>query len=179
MTARFSKDKWIKWALFKRYLVVKPDGSIYRATGHDKETGEITSREYRKVVVQVHKPTGRVYFNLTYMGITKSVLVNRVVAWAFHPNPLNLPQVNHLDGNKENNSKDNLEWATASENEKHAHRTGLKSGRGSANSNAKLTAADVLEIRASSETPSELARRYGISRSTIVNILNRKSWKHV
>jgi len=50
--------------------------------------------------VQIHKATGRVYFNMTWRGITKSVLVNRVVALRFLPNPLGLPQVNHIDGNE-------------------------------------------------------------------------------
>lgn len=177
--AKIDKDKWLKHALRMRYLIAKSDGVILRAVSHDKLTGKPTSTEYRVVTQQTHKPTGRVYINMTYMGITKSLLVNRIIAWAFHPNPDDLPQVNHKDGVKANNSKDNLEWASASENEKHAHRTGLKSGRGSQNSNAKLTANDVLEIRASSETPTEIARRYGVSRSTIVNIIRRNSWQHV
>ena len=46
--------------------------------------------------------------------------INRLVAKAFIPNPLELPQVNHKDGNKDNNSVSNLEWATNSENSRHA-----------------------------------------------------------
>ena len=95
------------------------------------------------------------------------------------PNPFDLPQVNHIDGDKENNAVTNLEWSTGSDNERHAHRTGLKTGRGSANANAKLTALDVEEIRASQATVPELMARFGISRSTIANILSRRTWKHV
>lgn len=46
--------------------------------------------------------------------------VNRLVALAFVDNPYNLPQVNHKDGNKENNSFTNLEWTTDEINKRHS-----------------------------------------------------------
>lgn len=45
--------------------------------------------------------------------------VSRLVANAFIPNPYNLPEVNHIDGNKENNSFSNLEWVTGEQNRIH------------------------------------------------------------
>jgi hypothetical protein len=172
------KDAWIRDAIRKRFLIVHEDGSIHRCTRADKY-GVLLSDEYRLVKFQTHKPTGRVFFNLTWRGHTKSVLVNRVVALALIPNPTNLEQVNHIDGDKANNAKSNLEWASGSDNEKHAHRTGLKSGRGSANSNAKLNAENVEFIRKSSMPVNELAKMFGVSRSTITNIITHKSWVHI
>ena len=55
----------------------------------------------------------------------KMFSVHRLVAKAFIPNPNNLPQVNHIDGNKQNNHYTNLEWCDNSYNQIHAYRIGL------------------------------------------------------
>jgi len=53
-------------------------------------------------------------------GSDKKYKVQRLVALAFIPNPDNKPMVDHIDGNKINNSVKNLRWATREEN---AHNT--------------------------------------------------------
>jgi hypothetical protein len=58
----------------------------------------------------------------------KSFKVHRLVAQAFIENPKNKDTVNHINGNKQDNSIENLEWATNAENKKHAFATGLTGG---------------------------------------------------
>ena len=58
-------------------------------------------------------------------GKKHSKRIHRLVAIAFIPNPFNLPQVNHKDGNKLNNSLDNLEWCSNKDNTQHGYDNGL------------------------------------------------------
>lgn len=68
----------------------------------------------------------------------KNALIHRLVAETFIENPNKLPQVNHIDGNKYNNSVDNLEWCNCSYNIKHAYNLGLhKKYFGKDNPNSK------------------------------------------
>lgn len=171
----FNKDEWIKRAIAARQIVPREDGVIFRYWKTEKG-----KRHYKPVAVQVHKKNQRRYFTLTFDGLTKSVLVNRVIGLHFLPNPENKPEVNHIDGDKGNNALANLEWATRSEQERHAHGTGLKASRGSANANSKLTAADVETIRRSPEEAlAALAISLRVSMKTLKDIRSNRTWKHL
>lgn len=63
-----------------------------------------------------NKKNGYVYVYLTKNNNGKNIRLHRLVAEAFIPNPDNLPEVNHIDGNKENNKAENLEWCDGSYN---------------------------------------------------------------
>ena len=73
--------------------------------------------------------TGYLRVHLDFMGRRKFYLVHRLVAETFIPNPNNLPQVNHKDGNKLNNHYKNLEWATQVQNSQHSWDNGLQLAR--------------------------------------------------
>lgn len=62
---------------------------------------------------------------VTIKGQFRTYKLHRLVAGAFIENPDNLPQVNHIDGDKDNNAVGNLEWITNRDNARHAISTGL------------------------------------------------------
>lgn len=64
------------------------------------------------------------YYCVTFSNRSTRTL-HRLIAIAFIPNPENLEQVNHKDGNKLNNNIENLEWVTRSDNAKHSFKLGM------------------------------------------------------
>ena len=86
---------------------------------------------------------GYVLVRLYKNGKQTQRLVHRLVAISFIQNPNKLPEVNHIDGNKENNFVNNLQWVTHSENMVHAKSNGLQKFnplKGSLNPNSKSIA---------------------------------------
>ena len=75
--------------------------------------GEVTKFGYRQ-------------YHMRLKGVSKRLKAHRLVAEAFIPNPNNLPQVNHIDGDKLNNNVKNLEWCDQKHNNRHALATGLR-----------------------------------------------------
>ena len=97
--------------------------------------------------------------------------VHRLVAETWIDNPNHYEQVNHINGNKDDNSVENLEWVTRSENMRHAYRTGLKKVKG--------TPIRIVETDEVFESVSECARRIGASHGHISNCLaGRQSTCH-
>ena len=125
---------------------------------------------------------GYLMVDLKRNGKRKHARIHRLVAEAFIPNPYNLPEVNHKDENKHNNSFKNLEWCTNLENMRHSIETGLRTVKGENNPSAKLTAKDVENIRKEYIPKSKefgtvaLARKYGVSNVMIGKIIRYECW---
>lgn len=125
---------------------------------------------------QKHR-NGYVFYHLTKNGEIKGKTAHRLVAEAYVSNPHGLAEVNHIDGNKENNSANNLEWVTRSQNNAHAVANGL---RDISEMQKKAAAARLRPIVFKFEGvevarfPSlkDAAMVTGISRQAILNCLN-------
>ena len=82
-------------------------------------------RKRRMIAPSIQYIQGYRFVNLCFNKNSKLCKVSRLVAEAFITNTENKPQVNHIDGNKQNDNVANLEWVTPKENIQHAWRTGL------------------------------------------------------
>ena len=106
-------------------------------------------------------------------------MTHRLIAETFLPNPENFPQVNHINGKKDDNRVENLEWVTCQENCRHAWK--MKPHRPAAHH--VLNPEKVLEIkrliRDGSIKDSEIARRFGVWQTAITKIRMGHTWKSV
>lgn len=115
------------------------------------------------------------YIYVTIHG--KQHPIHRFVAQAFIPNPENKLEVNHIDGNKQNNAVSNLEWSTRSENQKHACANNLQP-KNLATYQGKFTAEQREEIKRLWDTGEcskrKIAQKYNVSHTCINDIINDK-----
>lgn len=146
--------------------------------------GRIKNLTKEKILKPYHCTKGYLQVKLFKDKKSKIIITHRLVGITFLPNPENKPQINHINGVKDDNRLNNLEWVTQSENILHAIETGLKiSSKGTNHGMSKLTEKEVLEIRSKyipkKYTTYKLALEYNVSRTLICYIINRKSWSHI
>ena len=120
-----------------------------------------------KVLIVTDNGNGYLFIRL-HAPIKKNYYIHRLVATAFLPNPLNLREVNHLDGNKKNNCLYNLEWISSSQNKIHAHNTGLIRPSKEWANTISLIDTDTLQVFG---TIKEASKFYGVNYSTLKNVL--------
>ncbi len=136
-----------------------------------------TRKGIREIVP--HKGSNYNLIDLCKDGKIKKYLIHRLIAETFIPNPDNKPQVNHIDGNKRNNRVDNLEWCTASENQKHSISIGLRTCKGEKNSQSKINAEVALSIFKDKRQYKEISKQYNVSIPTVSDIKRGYSWTHI
>lgn len=141
--------------------------------------GDVINR-HGKILKSRLKGTKKDYHGLLLNkeGIKKHVLIHRLVAQAFIPNPNNLPEVDHIGGDKGDNRACCLGWVSSSENKRRASALGL-AYVGTKNGRAKLNEADVDFIRLwlkRGYTNVSIAKEFNVTNAQIGHIKNGRSW---
>lgn len=148
------------------------------------EDGKVFNQKGKQLSIKIRKEPKssfeRAYIALSIDKKQQHFTLSRIVAEVYIPNPNNLPQVNHKDGNPLNNHYSNLEWCSQSDNIKHAIKTGLKPMLKEDNSSSKLDNIKVKEIRDKYSKGNislrDLAKNYNVSYTTIRYIVKNKTW---
>lgn len=154
-------------------------GAVYEITSE----GEVFGAYGQPISIRPNSD-GYASFTAGKKGNRTREKVHRLVAELFIPNPNNLPEVDHLDGNRMNPSKDNLEWVTHEENIQRAHKKGSYKGRyvGQDNPKAKLNENLVMQLRSeykAGASVKELCDKYGYPWNTIGNAVKGYTWGHL
>lgn len=148
------------------------------------EEGLIWSEYSNKFLSFVKDKDGYMKVRLLTTSGRHAFSVHRLILETFLPNSQSgILQVNHIDGNKENNSIENLEWTTCQENIQHAIRLGLRANIVGDNNNAPHTLCEeqVKEIipllLEGKKTIPQIAKQFCVSISAIERIKYKKTWK--
>lgn len=117
------------------------------------------------------------YYMIRLPGPNRNKLetVHRLVAKAFLDNPCDYAEVNHIDGIKNNNNVNNLEWCSRNQNVHHALKNGLKPTK----VNPKLHKRIMGMYNLDGIPQYIIAQKTGLSRATISQLINRKSWFYI
>lgn len=147
------------------------------------ENGDVY-RGDRKITQRPCYQDGYASFTAGKKNSRKSIRTHTIVGKLFVENPNNLPELDHLDGNRMNPSADNLEWVTHEENVRRAYEKGSHDGRisGIKNPKAKLNDNIVRNIRNdfnSGISQKKISVKYSVPWSTVHNIVTYQTWKHV
>jgi len=163
------KEIWKSITGFPDYFISNY-GNLYSIKGANKSIRNKSSR-----ILNGYKST-----SLFKDGKGYTKRISRLVAQEFIPNPLNKPEVNHIDCNKLNNYYKNLEWVTNSEHEKHSVLNGLHPS-GENHPLHRLINKQIIEIRElysrGSTSHRILAKIFNVSHTTIGEIIRNETYK--
>ena len=131
------------------------------------EYGEVLNIKRNRIMKSHRHGKGYDRIGLTFLGSQRNHYVHRLVGNAFlePPEHIDQTQINHIDGNKNNNHYSNLEWVTASENMKHASKIGLlKTPNSIEEKDKEVMAYLYVRTRLSQD---EIADVFGVSGATV------------
>ncbi len=165
---------------------------IYLVSNYGRVWTNYRKNGKERLLKEIVNSDGYLAVNLYMDGLMKTELIHRLVGLNFIANPQGKPYINHIDGNRTNNTVANLEWCTQKENVSHAinvlgrwsnSETQRRSASRQGKRNRKLDMATARKIRneySLGDTSSiKLSKKYGLSKPCILRILNNKSYVEV
>ena len=161
-------EKWIYLNDEKSKYKISSDGYVISTKYNGKE-GVVRQLKHS------HDRDGYCIITLNHKGKKYTRKIHRLVAEAFIPNPKGYPEVNHCDGDKDNNCDDNLEWCDTTANIHHALNNDLRY-----RINAEESIEEVCALLSTNDySISEISKITGVSKPTIRRIKNGKRWKTI
>lgn len=133
------------------------------------DKGEVRNYITKKLIVGDVNNFGYCRVKLYKNKKQKTFFRHRLVAEAFIPNPNNLPEVNHIDGDKSHNFKENLEWSSRTHNEREAHRLKIKQYKPF---KVKFQNGEIKKY----EFAVDLANELGVSKRAVQNWLQKRNY---
>lgn len=174
---KFIQEKWLPCPGFENSYEVSNYGKVRSIDRYiSGRSGLVKGQLIHSDLNQKGYPQLRLYKNNTKYVRNQ----HRLLTLAFIPNPNNLPQVNHIDGDKLNNHISNLEWISNSDNMSHAYKLGLRSSIGENNSNCKITDNQVTHIKLiynTGKSSKYISEELDIKLHIVRQIISGKSWK--
>lgn len=140
------------------------------------QTGHVVNLNSGRILKPDENSCGYLRVTLSKNNKQKRVFIHRLVAELFVDNKNGFNQVNHKDGNKQNNNYTNLEWCNQSLNQKHAYLVGLQVVK------TKVSEEQVHEIckrLQDLEPVSKIYREVFATQDIVADIKRRRTWKHI
>ena len=144
------------------------------------ENGDIFNK-YNKKLSPCDNGKGYLMVNVNINGKRTCKTVHRLLGEAFLPNPNNYSDINHIDGNRQNNALENLEWVTHGQNIKHSYNLNNRTALGTNNANCKHDEFTVIAIceLLSQGFKAAAIRDLGYPYSLTRQIKQRKNWRYI
>lgn len=147
--------------------------------------GQIYSETTKKFLSTNLDKNGYVKVRLVCEDGRHTFSVHRLVLESYSPrDDMNNLQVNHKDGDKQNNDLSNLEWVTCQENIRHACENNLRHNQQGALNNATILTEDSVKqiinlLLTTTQTQKEIGKQFNVSEDVVGAIKNKRNWKYL
>lgn len=176
-------EKWKPVQGYEGFYEVSNEGRVRSVDRYVKQRDKFMQLKKGKVLSPAKNRLGYMCVALSRENKLSARTIHRLVAIAFIKNPNGYKEINHIDGNKQNNNVENIEWSTRSKNINHAIKMGLLvHATGEKHHQSKFTDQQIKELREKYDPQvplREYAKEYNASISCISRIIRGDTYPKV